>query len=112
MSEPILHSYRREKLSQPLCFRNFLCLFPYFVTELKPARLTSLSALEFSSTRKFLMLGILTFTIFFFDENIFSGYFLERILFVFKNGPGNELSLFCQSVERDTKNGLAKSSLN
>ena len=29
--------------------------------------------------------------------------FLERILFVFKTGPGDEMSLFRQSVERDTK---------
>ena len=55
----------------------FVRLFPYFVIELKPARLTLLSALEFSSPRKFMVLGLLTFTIFF-DENIFSGYIFRK----------------------------------
>ena len=63
--------------------RNFLCWFPYFVIELKAARLTPLSAIEFSSTRKFLMLGILTFTIFFFYENIFSGYIFWKEFYLF-----------------------------
>ena len=37
----------------------------------------SLSALESSSTRKFMMLGLLTLTKFF-DENIFSGYIFRK----------------------------------
>ena len=96
MSEQIIVSYPGEKLSQPflkrailtfvsiptmwlrnVSFRNFLCSFPYFVIELKPAKLTLLSALEFFSPRKFMMLGALTFTTFF-DENIFSGYIFRK----------------------------------
>ena len=43
---------------------SFVC-FVIFEIELKPASsLTLLSAREFSSTRKFMMLGLLTFTIF------------------------------------------------
>ena len=96
MSEQIIVSYPKEKLSRPLwksysyfvsfptmwqrnefLFETFFCSFPYFVIELKPARLTLLSTLEFPSTEKFMMLGLLTFTIFF-DENIFSGYILRK----------------------------------
>ena len=86
-SEQVIASYPREILSQPLwksysyigeflsfptmwqsnvSFQNFLCLFPYFWNWIKnrPGSLTLLSAREFSSNRKFMMLSLLTFTIF------------------------------------------------
>ena len=96
MSEQIIVSYPGEKIvsaclkrailtfvsiptmwQRDVSFRNFLCSFPYFVIELKPAKLTLLSALEYFSPRKFMMLGALTFTTFF-DENIFSGYIFRK----------------------------------
>lgn len=58
------------------------------------------------------MLGLLTFTIFF-DDNIFGGYiFQKEFNFFFKNGPGNEQSIFRHSIERDTKPGPKKPALN
>ena len=90
-------------------FRNFLCSFPYFVIELKPAKLTLLSALEFFSPRKFMTLGALTFTTFF-DENIFSGYIFRKEFS--KMVQATNCPFFRQSVWRDTKNGPAKSGPN
>ena len=86
-SEQVIVSYPREILSQPLwksysyvrellsfptmwqrnvSFRNFLCLFPYFWNWIKNqlGSLTLLSAREFSSNRRFMMLSLLTFTTF------------------------------------------------
>ena len=82
-SERVIVSYPREILSQPLwkshsyvleflsfptmwqcnvSFRNFLCLFPYFWNWIKnrPGSLALLSAREFFSNRKFLMLSLLS----------------------------------------------------
>ena len=88
MSEQVIVSYPKELLSQPLwkscsyvreflsfptarcgnavfLFETFFVCFLIFEIELKPARFFDLlSAREFSSTRKFMMLGLLTFTIF------------------------------------------------
>ena len=99
-SEQVIVSYPREILSQPLeksysyvrellsfptmwqrnvSFRNFLCLLPYFWNWIKsrPGSLTLLSAIEFSSNRKFMMLSLLTFTIF----NFLMAISLEVLLF-------------------------------
>ena len=78
------YSYVREFLSFPkmwqrnVSFRNFLCLFPYFWNW--PGSLTLLSARDFSSNRKFMMLSLLTFTIF----NFLMAISLE-VLFLKKN---------------------------
>ena len=63
-------------------FRNFLCLFHYFWNWIKnrPGSLTLLSAREFSSNRKFMMLSLLTFTTF----NFLMAISLE-VLFFEKN---------------------------
>ena len=59
------------------------------------------------------MLSLLTFTIFNFLMQYLQGYyFLKRIQFVFKSGPGYEQSLFREAVETDTKNGPANPALN
>ena len=102
-SEQVIVSYPREILSQPLwkrysyvreflsfptmwqrnvSFRNFLCLFPYFGNWIKNrlGSLTLLSAREFSSNRRFMMLSLLTFTIF----NFLMAISLE-VLFFEKN---------------------------
>ena len=102
-SEQVIVSYPREILSQPLwkrysyvreflsfptmwqrnvSFRNFLCLFPYFWNWIKNrlGSLTLLSAREFSSNRRFMMLSLLTFTIF----NFLMAISLE-VLFFEKN---------------------------
>ena len=70
LSQPLWksHSYVREILSFPtmwqrnVSFRNFLCLFPYFWNWIKnrPGSLALLSAREFFSNRKFLMLSLLS----------------------------------------------------
>ena len=107
-SEQVIVSYPREILSQPLwksysyvgeflsfptmwqrnvSFQNFLCLFPYFWNWIKnrPGSLTLLSAREFSSNRKFMMLSLLTFTIFNFLMAIpLEVLFLEKDLVCFQ----------------------------
>ena len=64
-------------------FRNFLCLFIYFWNWIKNrlGSLTLLSAREFSSNRRFMMLSLLTFTIF----NFFNGRISLEVLFFGKN---------------------------
>ena len=82
------YSYVREFLSFPtmwqrnVSFRNFLCLLPYFWNWIKNrlGSLTLLSAREFSSNRRFMMLSLLTFTIF----NFLMAISLE-VLFFEKN---------------------------
>ena len=111
MSEQVIVSYPREILSQPLwksysyvrgflsfptmwqrivSFQNFLCLFPYFWNWIKnrPGSLTLLSAREFSSNRKFIMLSLLTFTIFHFLMAISLGIIFRK-----------EFSLFSKVVQ-------------
>ena len=67
----------------------FVCFLIFFKLNLnQPGSLTHLSAQEFSSTRKFIIMGLLTFTIFiFFDDNIFKGIIFRK-----------EFSLFSKMV--------------
>ena len=73
------YSYVRELLSFPtmwqrnVSFRNFLCLFPYFWNWIKNRPVSS----RISSNRKFMMLSLLTFTIF----NFLMAISLEVLLF-------------------------------
>ena len=78
-----------------------------------PGSLTLLSAREFSSNRKFMMLSLLTFTIFIFLMEIsLKVLFFENNLVCFQKWSRLRISPFPSVCQPDTKNGSPNPALN